>query len=453
METLETEVVVVGAGVSGLVAARRLAARNRDVLVLEARDRVGGRTLTRDWNGVAVDLGGHWVGPTQHRILGLLGELRLATEPQFHSGRKILDVGGRRSTYAGAIPSASPLTLAEFQLSLLVLDRLTRSVDPADPSKHPRAAALDAVSVEAWKRRWLRTTTGRAIFDAAVASIFGTYPAEMSMLFFAAYCASGGGFLKLAEIEGAAQQDGIVGGAQRVSLRLAEALGGERLRLEQPVVAIEQDGRSVRVHTGSAVVRARRAIFALPPVLAGAIDARPLFSHERIALAQRMPMGSALKIFARYPAPWWRDEGLSGEAVSDGIFQTLFDASSHDGSGPGLLVGFVFGRNARTWMARSREQRFDAARLHLARLYGPSGGAPEDLLEHCWNDERYSGGGPVAVLGAGSALEWWAALRRPEGLVHWAGTETAVRWMGYLDGAVEAGERAADEVDLALSEA
>lgn len=449
-ERFESEVVVVGGGVAGLVAARRLHERGRDVIVVEARERVGGRTLTRDCAGVPIDLGGHWVGPTQTRILRLLAELRLVTHPQFNTGRKILDVGGRHSTYAKSIPSTSVFTLIEFQLAIFALDRLTRSIDPADPAAHPRAAELDATTVEHWKRRRLRTTAGRAIFDAAIASIFGTHPSEMSMLFFATYCAAGGGLLKLAAVDGAAQQDGIVGGAQGVSLRLADALG-ERVRLAQPVVAIEQGSEGVVVHcAGSMVIHARRAVVAVPPPLLGSIDCRPLLSPERIALTQRMPMGSALKIFARYPSPFWRDDGLSGEVVSDGMIQTAFDASAHDGTGPGLLVCLVFGRAARQWRARTRAQRFAAARLHLARLYGPRAGDPEELIEHCWSDERYSGGGPVAVLGAGSALEWSKTLRKPEGLLHWAGTETAVRWTGYLDGAVESGNRAASEVDAAL---
>lgn len=450
-ETVETEVVVVGAGVAGLVAARRLAERGRDVLVVEARDRVGGRTLTREFGGTAVDLGGHWVGPTQKRILALLAELRLPTEPQFHTGRKVLDVADRRSTYKGAIPSASVATLVEFQVAMMALDRLTRSVDPAHPRAHPRAAELDAVTVEYWKQRWLRTRAGQAIFDAAIASIFGTHPREMSMLFFAAYCAAGGGLLQLAEIDGAAQQDGIVGGAQRVSQRLASALG-ERVWLNEPVRVVEQSEGAVVVTCGEGKqLRARRAVLALPPTLLSSIEFRPLLTPERIALAQRMPMGSAMKIFARYRTAFWRDEGLSGEAVSDGMIQTVFDASAHDGSGPGLLVCFVFGANARSWRARTQEDRFAAARLHLARLFGPKAGRPEELLEFCWNDERYSGGGPVAVLGAGAALEWSEILRKPEGLLHWAGTETALRWTGYLDGAVESGERAASEVDTALA--
>ena len=267
---IRADVVVVGAGLAGLTAARTLASRGLRIVVLEARERVGGRTLSHPLLGDQVDLGAQWVGPTQGRVLALARELGVATFPQFHAGNKVLLLGGRRSLYPRTVPSLPLLGLLSLQLAISRLDWLARQVPLERPYAARKAAAWDKLSVADWLARHVRRDDARAILRIAVNAIFAAEPEDLSLLFFLFYLRSGGGLIKLSEVRGGAQQDRLAGGAQQLAQRLAEALG-ERVMLGSPVTAIEQNDHAVTVSTPGARYQARAAIVALPPALAGAI--------------------------------------------------------------------------------------------------------------------------------------------------------------------------------------
>jgi monoamine oxidase len=157
-------------------------------------------------------------------------------------------------------------------------------------------------------------------------------------------------------------------------------------------------------------------------------------------------MGSVIKCVIAYSRPFWREGGLSGEALSDaGPLRAVFDDSSHDGA-HAALVGFIVGDEARTFHARSREERRVAVIEQLARLFGPDATTPVEYVDHDWIGETWSRGCYVGIMGQGTLTSYGSALRRPIDRVHFAGTETAEHWAGYFDGAIEAGERAAREV-------
>lgn len=447
MSASEVDVVVVGAGLSGVAAARSLRDAGASVALVEARDRVGGRTLSQEVAGTTIDLGGQWLGARQPRLEALTRRLGLRTFPTFHEGKKVLDTGGSLSTYKGTIPTLAPWKLLELHRTLSRVDRMSEGIPTDDPMRAPGAAELDGISLQEWATRHVYSRTARSIMEAAIRVVFGAEARDVSMLYFLYYLRSGGGMMSLVEIADGAQEHRFVEGAQQLSVRLAQPLADEgALRLGQPVLAIDQDDEGVTVHLRTGRIRARYALVAVPPALAARIDFRPALPAARDLLVQKFPMGATVKCVAFYRRPFWRERGLSGEIVcTRGPVSVAFDNTSHDGAVPSLLA-FVVGDPARSWHLRGERERREAVLSVLARALGSEATRPEHYLEQDWSTEAYSRGCPVGVLGPGALGVAGRSLRQPVGRIHWAGTETATIWTGYLEGALEAAERAATEI-------
>lgn len=452
----QCEVVVVGAGYAGLSAARRLHRLGADVLVVEARPRVGGRVWTETLpSGAVVDHGGQWVGPGQDHLEALAAELGVSTFPTFTTGAGVELRQGRRATYAGLIPTSDSAAAAEGVEAIFDLDLTAQQVPLDAPWSAPDATAWDEQTLGSWLTDHLKSPAARQMIDVATEGVFGAEPGEMSLLFALFYLHAGGGLMNLARTTGGAQERRFEGGAQQMALALAAELEG-RLLLSSPVrrleygddwaVVVVEDAASASGAGGATAIRARRAIVAMPPALSARFEWAPALPAARTQLSMHAPMGAVTKVHAVYDAPFWRDEGLNGQLVADtGALRITFDDSPADAS-HGVLVGFVAGNECRQLDDRPAEEVRALVLEDLVRAFGPRVGSPVELVVQRWCAEPFTAGGPVAVFTPGLLTGCGQALRQPVGAVHWAGTETATRWCGYIDGALSSGERAADEV-------
>jgi monoamine oxidase len=444
--THEADVVVVGAGLAGLVAARELSARGASVVVLEARDRVGGRTLNHELgDGKVVEVGGQWIGPTQDRLAALARQFGVETFPTYSDGVNVIEYRGRLRRYQGAIPRINPVVLVDVERAQRRLNRLASKVPLDAPWEAPGAERLDGQTAAAWLRRNLATSGGRMLLELGIEAVWAAQPEDLSLLHVLFYIHSAGSLEMLFETGGGAQQDRFVGGSQLIALRMAEELG-ERVLLGAPVRRIEHGPDGVTVHSDGAVARGRRALLAISPTLAGRVAYDPPLSGYRDQLLQRMPMGTVVKCMAVYDEPFWRSEGLSGQGTSDsGPVKVTYDNSPPDGS-PGVLLGFLEGRHARELGRAPEDERRAAVLGSFARLFGPRASRPEAYVEKLWAEEEYTRGCYGCHMPTGAWTSYGRALRPPIGPLHWAGAEYATVWNGYMDGAVRSGEAAAHEL-------
>jgi monoamine oxidase len=449
------DVVVIGAGYSGLSAARSLAAAGADVMVVEARGRVGGRVWTESSDGGAViDHGGQWLGPTQSHLQALADEFGVSTFPTYVDGASIEVRDGRRFEFKGLVPTSDPDAAAETVSALLELDLLAQEVSPIRPWDHPDAAALDGQTLAGWLEGAVESPGSRDLIATAVLAVFGCEPVELSFLYTLAYAHSGGSMSSLVRTVGGAQERRFVGGAQQIALRLADELG-DRVVLDAPVTSVAHAADRATVVAARAgadgtrtewSVSAGRVVVAVPPAVQARIAFDPPLPGARDQLAQHAPMGSVTKVHAVYDRPFWRDEGLNGQVVADrGALRAVFDDSPDDGS-HGILVGFIAGQADRALEGAGPDGRRALALEELAVAFGPTAGSPREFVEQRWSAEPFTRGGPVACFGPGLLTATGDALRTPIGPIHWAGTETAEQWTGYIDGAISSGHRAATEV-------
>ncbi|ORB61892.1 flavin monoamine oxidase family protein [Mycolicibacterium tusciae] len=445
------DVVVVGAGFAGLAAARELDKRGRDVVVLEGRDRVGGRSSTATIAGVPVDLGGTFVGPTQDAVVAMADELGCQTVPTHSRGKNLIRWRGKVRAYRSTIPRLSILELLDVSRIQWRFERVCRRVPVDEPWTSPIADILDSKTLDQWLRYVHASAGTRDLMTIMARVTWGCEPDAVSMLHAVRYVKAAGGLGRMLDVEGGAQQDRFPGGTQQIAIRMAEELG-PRVVLDAAVRTVERhtDG-TLAVISDKGTVTAKAVIVAIPPEHRKGIAFLPELPPEYGKLAQHWPQGNLSKAYAAYETPFWRANGCSGEALSDeGPVFITFDVSPGDSDvqGPGVLLGFT---DSRTFDPLPPADRRDRALKGFAALFGDAALHPIDYLDHCWSAEEFAPGGPTAAVPPGSWTTYGPWLRRPVDGIHWAGTETADTWTGFLDGAIRSGQRAADEVDRELS--
>ncbi len=444
--TRRADVVVVGAGLAGLTAATDLARGGHSVVVLEARPRVGGRTLNHPvGHGEVVEVGGQWVGPGQDRVMARARALGIKTFKTYTKGEQILEYRGKKSHFTGLIPPLPQPDASDFAQLLGKVIRLQDTVPRQEPWKAPDANGLDGQTVETFELANSSTYGARFLLDLAIRAVFAAEPRDLSLLHALFYFHAGNGIINLTSTAGGAQDSRFVGGSQLVSIRMAERLG-HRVVLGAAVRRITQNSGGVTVSSDAGSWRAKRVIVAVSPMLAGRIEYDPQMPALRDGLTQHVPQGSVIKFEAVYPTPFWRRDGLSGYANTDRPpIQLTYDNSPPSGT-PGVLLAFVLGDAARRLGNRSQTERQKVVLEEFANLFGARARKPRTLIEHNWSDEPWTRGCYAGYFPPGVWSSFGEALRTPVGRIHWAGTETSDVFMGYMDGAVRSGERAAREV-------
>ncbi len=442
------DVCVVGAGFAGLTAARRLVEGGRSVVVLEARDRVGGRVWTKTTSsGAALDIGGTFVGPYQDRLHALAAEVGVGTYKTHDVGDSLLATGGRHHRYPSTkTPRISPVALASAGQAIARLERMARTVPVDAPWDAPKAEHWDATSIGAWLTPGrVPTRQARDLLAATFRALFCTDLTEVSLLNALFLIHSHTGLVTLMSIADGSQDSQFDGGAQGIVDRIAADLG-DAVRLSEPVTAVEQRSDRVLVTTAAGTVTAGHVVVSVPPSLTGRIRFDPPLPADHALLRNSTPAGTEIKAVAVYDTPFWRDDGLAGSSVAmDDAFEVTLDSSPASGT-PGMLALFSAGPKARGLARLTPEERRTEALATLIRRFGPTAADPVDYEELNWAEEEWSRGCSMAHFGTGVLTQFGPLLRRPVGRIHWAGTETAERSHGGIDGAVRSGERVAAEI-------
>ncbi|XP_071949079.1 probable flavin-containing monoamine oxidase A [Antedon mediterranea] len=466
------DAVIVGGGVAGATAAYRLqnvlskkkGVNNNDgckVLLLEAKARLGGRTLTESVkvnDGQEMfDLGGQWIGRTQHHILWLMKELGIEYYEQYTLGSKFLCLGdGKIRKYNSSLPKLSFMALLDLGNVMLQINRMGKKVPPDSIHKCKQAEEWDSMTVDTFIRKTMWTKEARETLETAIHVIFGATPKELSLLYFLQYGNAAGGCEALVETaKGGAQEFRIKGGAQQISEKAAEKIGSENVWLSEPVKLIDQSNPDfVTIVTESGKeVKTKHVIVAAPIHCVENIKFKPGLPMDRHYLAQRMPIGHLMKFIVTLKKAFWRDAGLSGEVVSlggppvvdgcdTGPIQLVYDAVTSNGSP--ALVGFF--SNSRQWRKIEPSVRRREVVKSLVDYFGLQADDVIDYVDKDWAEEEYNGGCPVNIMTTGAMTLFHDTLREPVDRVHWAGTETSTIWTGYISGAVQTGLRAAEQV-------
>ena len=453
-EVVEADVCVIGAGFAGLTAARRLGQAGKSVVVLEARDRVGGRTWTeRRADGRAVDRGGAWLAPHHDAAFGLAAEVGATTYKTYVRGAHLLVGEGKVQHYTGLIPKISPLAVVSIAMAQRRIDKMAKKVPVDAPWTAARAADWDARTVGSLlESTRIRSRTGYDLFEMAVRGLFAAPDLnDVSLLDLLFLVNAHKSIESLFSIEGGSQENLIDGGLGGLAELVAAELD-DPVRLETPVRAVRQTDDRVMVETDEVSATAGYAVVTVPPALALEITFDPVLTEDRQALYRRAVAGVETKTMVVYDEPFWRADGFSGQSAEPGsAVEVTIDASPSDGS-YGVLAGFTFGRVAQQVDELPADQRRGAVIDALTTRYGAKAAAPSDFVETPWWTEPWSRGCSMAHFPPGTLTRYGPLLRQPFGRVHWAGTETSTISHGAVDGAIRSGQRAAEEVLQALAE-
>lgn len=450
---VDADVVIVGAGLSGMIAARTVLQAGLTPVVLEADERVGGRILTEEvLPGVPVELGAQWIGDTHHRMFALAAELGVETFPQYEDGETSYELVNSGVLRENDFHVRFASELKELELVLRRLDVLASQVPVEAPWQAPRALEWDSFTAGAWYDGQGLSDVARTLLEICTVGILAVPTAEVSFLHLLFTIQTCGVTSELfAESEGGAQTARFVGGTGEIPRRLA-ALLSEHIVLRAPVLLIEHTASSVTVHCrGGLVARGRRAIVAISPTLAGRIMYDPPLPGVRDQLTQRLPNGSAMKAFFVYDEPFWRADGFNGQLISDVGPARMSNDTCVPGVDYGVILLFLEGDQARTAGRLPEAERREALTAELVRHFGSRAAKPEAYVDGEWSDRQWTRGCYNANHGPHVWTTYGSALATPIGAIHWASTDTAASWSAYMEGAVEAGERAARAVVESLS--
>ena len=451
MLNLDRDVVIVGAGPSGLTAARELKKAGLSVAVLEARDRVGGRTWTDTIDGAMLEIGGQWVSPDQTALMDLLDELGLKMYSRYRDGESVyMGADGSRIRYTGASFPVSETTAAEMDKLTEILDGLAAEIGAEEPWAHPKARELDTISFHHWLRRNSTDEEACNNIGLFIAGGMLTKPAHaFSALQAVLMAASAGSFSNLTD-EDFILDKRVIGGMQQVSLLIAAELGDDVV-LNSPVRTINwqedgEGGHRVSVESERATVNARFVIMAVPPNLYTRVSFNPPLPRRQHQMHQHQSLGLVIKVHAVYDTPFWREDGLSGTAFgADALVQEVYDNTNY-GDTRGTLVGFVSDEKADAVFELSAEDRKKAILESIAGFLGEKALDAEVYYESDWGSEEWTRGAYAASYDLGGLHRYGKDQHANVGPIYWSSSDLAAEGYQHVDGAVRMGRATAARI-------
>lgn len=446
---IDRDFCIVGAGFAGLTAALRLTQAGHSVMVVEARDRIGGKVMTKYLDdGTPLDLGGTFLGPTQDRIDALLEELGLEKTPTPMHGDSLLVYKEKTYRYGSEVPDLDSQSLKGVWETLQKLSKMSLEVPNDAPWTCKKAKEWDSMSLGEFLNAPEQNLgePALAMLRTLFISLFTCELSEISLLYVLFQIAASGNDIEIQmKVEGGAEQDMLKGGMSTVAEKMKERIG-DCFILESPVGKITQTDERVTVESKKATIKAKAVVVAIPPNLANDIEYDPPLPSTRMELLRNMPAGQCIKFITVYEQPFWREMGLSGEVTApDEELQMTLDTSPPDES-VGVLMSFAFAKEAIQLAEMPALERHKRVLLLLAQRFGLKGGNPRHYFEHDWSAERWTRGCHVAHLAPGVLTSYGHVIREPFGRIHWATSESSPLWNGNLDGAVRAGEFVAQEL-------
>ncbi|MEI2277632.1 FAD-dependent oxidoreductase [Paenarthrobacter ilicis] len=446
MKNLDRDVVIVGAGPSGLTAARELKKAGLSVAVLEARDRVGGRTWTDTIDGAMLEIGGQWVSPDQTALMDLLDELGLEMYSRYRDGESVyIGADGKRTQYTGDTFPVNETTKAEMDKLVGILDGLAAEIGPTEPWAHPKARELDTISFHHWLRQNSHDEEACNNIGLFIAGGMLTKPAHaFSALQAVLMAASAGSFSHLTD-EDFILDKRVVGGMQQVSLLQAAELGSDVV-LNSPVRTINWSENAVTVVSDEATVNARYVIMAVPPNLYSRVSFNPPLPRRQHQMHQHQSLGLVIKVHAVYETPFWREAGLSGTGFSAGaLVQEVYDNTNH-GDSRGTLVGFVSDEKADAVFELSAEDRKKAILESIAGFLGDQALTPEVYYESDWGSEEWTRGAYASSYDLGGLHRYGKDQHANVGPIYWSSSDLAAEGYQHVDGAVRMGQATAARI-------
>ena len=451
MSEQSVSAVIIGGGFSGIAAAKKLHEAGLSFVVLESRERLGGRVFTKRFdNGLYLDFGGQWIGPTQDRMYELCHELGVGYFETYNEGKNILDLGEKLKTYRGTIPKLDLFSLLILDWLIRKLEKLARQIDPKAPWNHPKAKEWDGQSLDEFLLKNSKTKACYQVIRLGCETIFASDPDQLSLLHALYYIRSGTSLDCLINVKGGAQEHRIKGGMQTLIEEMAKPFL-DQIRFQSAVKSITHSISGVSIQGNDFSIQAEKVILAIPPPLLAEISFSPALPSNKEKLLQNYPMGRVAKCFMIYEKPFWRGLGFSGQSVSDDKtpFQTLYDCSPVDAS-KGVLMGFVVGSRAEKFFSLEKSVRKEKMESVLVRYFGENAKEAIDYQEYSMTDEPWSRGCYAALMQQNAWTEFQDTYRSPLPPLYFAGTEAAIKWHGYIEGAVLAGESAASDVLTSL---